>query len=236
MKKGIAIALLLCLVVSAFTIASAASVKLAVRGGSICLRTGPGLNYSVIAYLKDGAKITVLSTGNAWSKVRNAAGKEGYIKNLYISGIGSKYADGTTYYKRMDKATITTSTVMRAGASSSTGALDTLKKNSVVTVMGANGSWRLIQTAAGNQGFVSASSLSIKGNSSSSGSSTGSGKTAVVTATGLYMREGPGMSYSIITKLKYGTKVQLINTSGNWWLVSYGKYTGYMYYSYLKKK
>ena len=151
MKKGIAIALMLCLALSVFSVASAATVKLAVRGGRICLRTGAGLEYSVICHLKDGQKITVLSTGNAWSKVRTENGKEGYIKNLYISGIGSIYADGTKYYTTTHKAYITTNSgnaAMKAGASSSTATLTTLSNGTQVTVLGQNGSWMLVSTAA----------------------------------------------------------------------------------------
>ena len=231
MKRGIAIALMLCLMLSALSIASAASVKLAVRGGSICLRTGPGLNYSVITYIKDGSKITVVSKGNAWSKVRTSSGKEGYIKSLYISGIGSLYADGTTFYSSKFKSYLNNDAVMRAGASSSSPSFGTLKKGSAVTVLGANGSYSLISNSGGNQGYIKSSYLS----SSSSGSS--STNTAVVNATGLYMRKGPGTNYEIITKLKNGTKVNIISTSNkSWWLVSYGSYTGYMYYKYLIRK
>ena len=90
MKRFISMFLVLTLVFAVFAIADAESVKLAYKGGSIKLRTGPGKEYGYTAYLKDGTSITVLQKGSAWSKVK-AGGKTGYIKSLYISGIGSLY-------------------------------------------------------------------------------------------------------------------------------------------------
>ncbi len=234
MKRKIAIALLVCFLLSLLTIASAASVKLAVKGGSICLRTGPGGSYSVRAYLKDGQKITVLSTGSSWSKVKTSTGKEGYIKNLYISGIGKLYADGTTYVANKYKAVVKTSDnskiTMRAGASSSTGNVGTVKSGSTVTVLGSNGSWTLISTSSGTQGFINTKFLSDNNNKSSA-----KNNTATVNASGLYMRKGPAVTYDIITCVKRGGKVTVLSKANRkWWLVSYGKYSGYMYSGYLK--
>ena len=233
MKKGVAFALILCLLLSVFTFASAASVKLAINGGRICLRTGAGTSYSVICHLKDGQKITVLSKGNSWSKVKTEAGQEGYIKNLYISGIGSYYADGTKYNKLNHKSYIASSTgsaSLRAGANGSTGLLTTLANGTQVTVLGQNGSWSLVMTSGGTQGFVSTKNLSDTNSGGSSSS------TATVNASGLYMRTGPGTSYEIITCLKRNTKVNVISGSGRgWWLVSHGSQIGYMWSGYLTK-
>ena len=239
MKKGIAIALLLCLLVSIFSIASAASVKLAIKGGRICLRTGAGKSYSVICHLKDGQKITVISKGNSWSKVRTEAGKEGYIKNLYISGIGSYYADGTKYYGTHKKAYISGdgNANLRAGASSSTGLLKPVKSGAAVTLLGENGSWKLVLLSDGTQGYISNKRISeTKSKTTSSSSTTSTGK-AYVNASGLYMREGPGMSYKAITCLKRNTTVSIVKGTGKgWWLVKYGNLTGYMWSGYLTKK
>ena len=79
MKRFISMFLVLTLVFAVFAIADAESVKLAYKGGSIKLRTGPGKEYGYTAYLKDGTSITVLQKGSAWSKVK-AGGKTGYIK------------------------------------------------------------------------------------------------------------------------------------------------------------
>ncbi len=238
MKKGIAIALMLCFILGMYSVASAASVKLAIRGGRICLRTGAGTSHSVICHLKDGQKITVLSMGSIWSKVRTEAGKEGYIKSLYISGIGKNFADGTKYLAKTYKSYVKTNSgnaSLRGGASSSTGVITKLANDTQVTVLGTNGSWSLVSTSGGTQGFVLNSSLSnTKSSGGSGGSSSSTGRTATVNASGLYMRSGPGMENEIITCLRRDTKVDVISGSGRgWWLVKYGSLTGYMWSGYL---
>ena len=57
--------------------------------------------------------------------------------------------------------------------------------------------------------------------------------TATVTASSLYMREGPDSSTAVIRVLRTGAKLQVISKQGNWYEVSYGKDTGYVYKDYV---
>lgn len=53
------------------------------------------------------------------------------------------------------------------------------------------------------------------------------------TANTLRMRSGPSTSYGIITKLSYGTQVQVLSTNGSWSKVIANGYTGYVSSQYL---
>ena len=235
MKKIICLIILICLTVCAFTAAGAESVKLAYKGGSLNLRTGAGTNYGINGYVHNGDSITVLEKGSSWSKIRVSDGRIGYIKNLYISGNGSLYADGTSYYSGSKKGTITTkysgSTVnLRAGASTSTKSMGSVKSGESVRVLGENGSWYLIEKKDGTQGFV------YKTYVSTSGVNPSVSVKAKVTGSVVYMRAGAGTKYSPVTMLSKGTVVKVLSTSNSkWWKVSYGSYTGYMSSRYLKK-
>lgn len=76
------------------------------------------------------------------------------------------------------------------------------------------------------------------------GSSAKTVTTGTVTATALYVRSGPGTSYSILTvngsyvKLSKGTKVTVLATSGNWYKISLTysgtAVTGYSCATYIK--
>lgn len=237
MKKKLMIVLsLLCvlaLTVPAFV--SAETVKTAVSGGSLRLRKKASTSSATVGFVQDGDHIDVLSKGSIWSKVENDAGKVGYIKTLYIKGAGSAYASGTTYTTR--KAGKTTAAVnMRGGATTSTGIIKTLAKGTKVTILGTNGSFYLISTSDGAQGFVSKKYVSTSGSSSTTTS-----KYARVTGKVVNMRSGAGTKYKVVTALTKGCQVKILNTSNSrWWKVSYtgnGKtYTGYMSTSYLKRK
>lgn len=228
----IALTVLIALMIPVF--ASAETVCMAIHGGSLKLRKGPGTNYGVEGYVKDGDNITVLSTGSIWSKVENESGKVGYIKNLYISGNGTHYADGTTYFTTRYTGTVTTkysgsSVNLRAGASTSTAAITSVKNGTKVTVMGENGSFYLV-SKNGTEGYIHKNYIKKSGGSSSTTTK------ATVTASVLNMRSGAGTGYGIVTALKKGTKVTVVSTSNSgWWKVKYGSYSGYMASKYLKK-
>ena len=100
MKRKISLLLALVMVLSLALpmLVSAENVSLAYKNGSLHLRKGPGTNYGTNGYVKDGDHVTVLSKGSIWSKVQTSSDRVGYIKNLYISGNGDKFADGTNYY------------------------------------------------------------------------------------------------------------------------------------------
>ena len=58
--------------------------------------------------------------------------------------------------------------------------------------------------------------------------------TAEVTASSLYLREKATSSSEALRLLRQGTKVEIIEKAGNWYKVTYGKYTGYVYADYVK--
>jgi len=51
----------------------------------IPLRRGQGTGYKIVAVLRDGTPVTLLSDGNSWVRVRLQNGKEGWILKRYLS-------------------------------------------------------------------------------------------------------------------------------------------------------
>ena len=174
----------------------------------------------------------MLESGSVWSKVLTYDMRVGYIKNLYISGNGSKYADGTVYYSTKHSGTVSTKYAdskvnLRAGAGSSTAVITSLKNATKVSVLGKNGSWYLISTASGMQGFMHEKYIKTSASSTVN---------ARVTGSAVNMRYSPSASSGRVTTLIKGTVVKVLDTSNSkWWLVQYSSYTGYMYSAYLKK-
>ncbi len=58
--------------------------------------------------------------------------------------------------------------------------------------------------------------------------------TATVTATKLMLREKASSDSDALQTLPKGTTLEVVGTSGNWYKVTYGKYTGYVYKTYVK--
>ncbi len=57
--------------------------------------------------------------------------------------------------------------------------------------------------------------------------------TATVTADSLYMREGPDSATAVVKVLRNGNKLEVLGKKGNWYQVSFGKYSGYVYKDYV---
>ena len=229
----LAAALLICLLLPAA--ASAASVSMAQGGGSLYLRSGPGRDYSSVGTVHDGDYISVVSYGDIWSKVKTSGGKTGYIKNLYIDDGDGDYAAGTSYFSSYTVYT-TSGVNLRSGASTGTSVIKTLASGTKLTARGKNGSFYLVETSDGTQGYVSSSYISKKsgGNSSSSGNTSSSKKTKTVTASAVNVRAGGGMSYKVLRVLPYGTKVTVLKVGNYWTQIQYGSTTGWIKNVYLK--
>ena len=229
----LATALLVCLLLPAA--ASAATVSMAQSGGSLYLRSGPGREYSSVGTVRDGDYISVVSYGDIWTKVQTSSGKTGYIKNLYINDGDLDYAAGTNYFSSYTVYT-TAKVNLRSGASTDTSVIKTLASGTKLSAKGKNGSFYLVQTSDGTQGYVSSSYISKKssGSSSSSSSSSSSKNTKTVTASYVNVRKGGGMSYEVLRVLPYGTKVTVLKVGNYWTQIQYGSTVGWIKNVYLK--
>lgn len=226
------IVLMLCLMAPA--VASAATVEMAYGGGSIYLRTGPGREYGDNGTVRDGDSITVLSYGDVWSKVKTSSGRTGYIKNLYINDGDKTYASGTNYFGSRYSVYTTAAVNLRSGASTNTAVITTLAKGTKLTAMGTNGSFYLVQTSGGTQGYVSGSYISRNKVNGGSSSSSSSANTKTTTASYVNMRAGGGMSYDVLKVLPRGTKVTVIYKGNYWTRVNYKGTVGWIKNVYLK--
>ena len=101
---------------------------------SVNLRSEANTSSSILAELKNGTAVTVVSTANGWCKVTHS-GKTGYIKQDYVSTTGS--ASNNT--------------------SASTG-LGELKNGTAVTVLSTSNGWSKV-SYAGKTGYISADYL-----------------------------------------------------------------------------
>ncbi len=228
----IALALIFLLLIP--VMASAATMKHAYTGGKIYLRSGPGTEYRSNGTVYNGDYIQVLSYGDVWSQVRKSDGKTGYIKNLYIDDGDMTYAAGTTYVNRYT-AYITSSVNFRAGASTSTAAMDVLQAGTKVTVLGKNNGFLLVCDPDNTQGFVSASYVSKTEPSVSvpSEPSFSVGYTKTVVGKGVNLRAGGGYSYDILRTVPYGAKVSVIYEGSYWTRVNYNGTMGWINNQYL---
>ena len=55
------------------------------ESGRLRVRSGPGANYDIVAYLYNGDTVTVLSIDGDWAKIRTENGEEGYVSVSFLN-------------------------------------------------------------------------------------------------------------------------------------------------------
>ena len=124
---------------------------------SVNLRSAANTSSSILAELKNGTAVTVVSTANGWCKV-TYSGKTGYIKQDYVSTTGS--ATNNTSASTGTAAVVKCSSTVnfRSAASTSSTVLGELKNGTAVTVLSTSNGWSKV-SYAGKTGYISADYL-----------------------------------------------------------------------------
>ena len=124
---------------------------------SVNLRSEANTSSSILAELKNGTAVTVVSTANGWCKV-TCSGKTGYIKQDYVSTTGS--ASNNTSASTGTAAVVKCSSTVnfRSSASTSSTILGELKNGTAVTVLSTSNGWSKV-SYAGKAGYISADYL-----------------------------------------------------------------------------
>ena len=124
---------------------------------SVNLRSAANTSSSILAELKNGTAVTVVSTANGWCKV-TCSGKTGYIKQDYVSTTGS-VSNNTSASTGTAAVVKCSSTVnFRSAASTSSTILGELKNGTAVTVLSTSNGWSKV-SYAGKTGYISADYL-----------------------------------------------------------------------------
>lgn len=124
---------------------------------SVNLRSAANTSSSILAELKNGTAVTVVSTANGWCKV-TCSGKTGYIKQDYVSTTGS-VSNNTSASTGTAAVVKCSSTInFRSSASTSSTVLGELKNGTAVTVLSTSNGWSKV-SYAGKTGYISADYL-----------------------------------------------------------------------------
>ena len=208
-----------------------AAVVTSQNGKPVRLRSGPSVNYSIIASYKVGTPLTVLSTGESWSKIR-INGRTGYMMNEFIQrGQGSDSVAGgyTAYVVSGNGKTV----VLRSGPSKQYEALASYKVGQKATVLEYGSTWCKVRIN-GLDGYMMSEFLStVKPDTSSGGVSTYTAYVTSQNGKGVRMRMGAGKLYPTVATYAVGTKVTVLEYDEDWCKIRIGSNTGYMMTEFL---
>lgn len=124
---------------------------------SVNLRSEANTSSSILAELKNGTAVTVVSTANGWCKV-NCSGKTGYIKQDYVSTTGSASNNKSASTGTAAVVKCSSTVNFRSAASTSSTILGELKNGTAITVLSTSNGWSKV-SYAGKTGYISADYL-----------------------------------------------------------------------------
>jgi len=220
MKRFVAILLAVMLMIAVMpTAAFAASTKTVFvsRGDTnsrIYFRSGPGYDYPEKGTVYHKDKVSVIESGDDWSKVKITStkgsylGATGYIRTYYI--------DGTTEALCTGAKAIKTATKVYASADTSASVRGSLIKGDVVRVYYFERDFaKIIENGTNLSGWIPMRCIGGTVETTPEAPVSGS-RLYHTTASVLNVRSGPGTSFRIINKLVRNTPVTVLESSGNW--------------------
>lgn len=214
-----------------------------VTGDLVRVRSGAGVNYSVLGQCNKGTQLEVTGVSGSWYQVKYS-GKTAYISAAYVK----LAADSTTANSSADtnsaaasNTTATTATAtgmtasiigssvrMRSGASTSSSIMGTYANGTKMTVTGSVNGWYKV-SYNGASGYVSASYMRVNPATTYSPA-----KNATVSGDQVRLRMGPGTAFASLGYINKNTAITVSGEYDGWYEVyANGKY-GYMSKSYIK--
>ena len=212
------------------------------NGKPVRLRSGPSVNYPIIASYAVGTKLTILSTGGTWSKVR-VGSRTGYMMNEFIkpSTVGSTGNSGsnsgttagsyTAYVVSQNGKTV----VLRSGPSKQYEALASYKVGQKVTVKSYGSTWCQVNIN-GLDGYMMTQFLSTVKPENSGGSVSYTAYVTSQNGKGVRMRAGAGKIFPTIATYAVGTQATVLEYGESWCKIRIGANTGYMMTEFLTTK
>ena len=205
-----------------------------VKGINVNVRSGPGTGYSVLGSVSTGQSFSVTGVSGGWYKI-SYNGATGYISSDYLSIGGSTDPASAAPAPQAQTAAQGTGVItgsyvrMRSGPSTGYSILGTYNSGVKMTITGQSGDWYAVDHN-GTSGYVYKQYLSQSGVTAHV---TDMAATSARTTAGVNLREGPSTAYTSKQVLPAGTSVTLTGKSGQWYRVSYGSVSGYIYQDYV---
>ncbi len=150
--------------------------------------------------------------------------KKYVMAGMLATALVAPMTDATNSYAD-DTRTITGRVNFRTGPGNEYDSMGKIEEGETVTYLGSNGGWRKVKYNS-KVGYVYKTYIS-------EGSTSTTTVKYVKCDKSLNVRKGPSTSYSIITSLSNGTKVNVISSSGGWSKITTGSTTGYVSNQYL---
>ena len=209
---------------------SYAAQKGTVTTNDLNVRSGPGVNYSVLNKTNKGDIVTILEEKQGWYKIALKSGDTGWVNKSYVTITDITDSSST---KEMGEV-VKESVYLRKEASWSSSNYGIVAKGSRVEILEKGPVWIKVRYA-NNIGYISKDYISIIDNSQQSPEDSNSSKeNAEIIKESVFLRKSPTWGSEKTKILPVGTKVEYIGIEGQWVKIKHGNDTGYISNEYVK--
>lgn len=184
MRKNIFRTVIAVVLVCSMLVIPAFAEAATVTGSEVNLRSGPGVNYSVLACLPRGASVTVTDRSNSEWYAVSYNGNEGFMSSRYLSITEEGSSSGTVVVETESNGYINANYVrFRSGPSTDSSILGEYNSGKEVYITGTSGDWTAC-TINGRSGYVFSQYVTAYDSGSSGGGDSGGSGGAVVVVPG----------------------------------------------------
>jgi len=186
------------------------------------VRSGPGTGYDVVGSYNSGDIVDVLEQFTYGTTTWGCTSK-GWISLSYVDLDNGEGSDGSTGNSGSSttsrRGTVISGLRVRSGAGTNYEVVSSYEEGDVVTILETRNGW-----GRTDEGWVSLKYIDFDGSSSDDddddSDSVGTGM--VVADGGLRVRAGAGSNYEVVSGLKYGDRVTILETKNGWGRINAG--------------
>lgn len=186
------------------------------------IRSGPGTGYDVVGSYNSGDAIEILEQFTYGTTTWGCTSK-GWISLSYVdldNGDGSDGSTGNTNTTNR-RGTVISGLYVRSGAGTNYEVVSTYEEGDVVTILETRNGW-----GRTDEGWVSLNYIDFDNDSGydddDDDSSDYVGTGTVMADGGLRVRAGAGSNYEVVSGLKYGDRVTILETRNGWGRINAG--------------
>ena len=258
MRKKLLRTLTFAALFSILLIVSVFAEEAEVTGSDVNFRSGPGSDYAIYDCLPKGTIVTVTDRSDSnWYAV-TYDGHSGFIYSIYLSVYSAPApaqdpAPAAPAAVQSESGTGTVNAMyvrFRSGPSTDYAIIGEYNSGTSLTVTGRSGEWYAV-VINGESGYMYAQYVTVTGSvpaaepepAAEPAPAPAPSTPAEVVSTGsttgyirgdyVYFRTGPSTMYSIYEVLDNGTALTITGRSGDWYAVTIGGNSGYVYGSYV---
>lgn len=190
------------------------------------LRTGPGVNNSILAEVPSGEALTVIGQSGVWLNVNRSNGQSGWVNGAFVvSSPPSSAAASSPGVVAVNTGKLN----LRSGPGAAFPVVAELIQDEQLIVIARSGIWINVQRLNGQTGWVNGSLVKTVAGAAASApqpaspaptspgpTSSTSTSSAVVNSPFLNLRSGPGALFPSLAEMPQGEVLAVLSKSGLW--------------------